>query len=667
MDIKELNLDWSEETRVQTKYGIKFLSKAEPTGEFWARWRSDKEELKKAGISVSKNRDEEWEVCYWRSLTDEEKQEIEEKIEASKASDADIEIPCPKGLEFYPFQKAAIKYAIERKHILIADSMGLGKTLESLGILNYDSSIYRVLVVCPASLRLNWKKEAEKWLIRKFNVGVVDRSFYPEGANFVIINYDVLQKHHDKLREEEWDIVILDELHYLKNNSSIRCRQVFGCRANKKKDIEAVKSIPTKKFVGLTGTPILNRPEELWTIVKAFDKEGLGRSWKGFHKRYCNAYQDRYGWNTKGASNLDELQLRLRESFMIRRLKEDVLPELPAKIRQVIELPTNGSQELVKKELEAYTKRQEKVAELKAKVELSKASDNEEEYKEAVAALKEGTMAIFSEMASLRQEVALAKVPIVIEYLKNALEQGPVVCFAHHKEVVRQIHEAFKDNSRCLVGDTKIEDRQKAVDDFQSGEYDLFIGSIKAAGVGITLTRSSHVVFAELDWTPAMINQSEDRCHRISQENSVLVQHLVLEESLDAYIAKTIVNKQNVIDQALDKGDILNVIKSEPILPFISKDKKDVSSTQTEIEKEAETITQDQITAILNGLQILASVCDGAISEDQMGFNSVDTHIGKALAVQGFLTPKQAVIGKKLVRKYRRQLSEEILEKAGIE
>jgi ribosomal protein S14 len=184
-----------------------------------------------------------------------------------------------------------------------------------------------------------------------------------------------------------------------------------------------------------------------------------------------------------------------------------------------------------------------------------------------VAALKVGASEAFNAIAKLRHDTALAKVPAVIETLKDAVEQGKVVCFAHHRDVVAAIAEAFGPVAVTLTGDTSMAARQAAVDRFQNDPTCLlFVGNIRAAGVGLTLTASSHVVFAELDWTPANVTQAEDRCHRIGQHDSVLVQHLVLEGSLDATMARMLVSKQIVLDAALDNPLAAQILSDEPII-----------------------------------------------------------------------------------------------------
>ncbi|HEX9804600.1 MAG TPA: DEAD/DEAH box helicase, partial [Candidatus Dojkabacteria bacterium] len=369
-----------------------------------------------------------------------------------------------------------------------------------------------------------------------------------------------------------------------------------------------------------------------------------------------NAYKGQYAWDLDGSSNLDILQRILRENCMVRRLKSEVLPELPEKIRRVIELPNDEKR--AEGEWNSYRKHQNHIDEIEAKMELAKADENENEYRRQVDALKSAMNFAFEAMASIRHETALYKIPAAIEFIKDALEGGPIVCFAHHKKVIEALKEAFP-NSSVLVGDTPLDKRQQAVDDFQSGKTDLFIGSIKAVGLGNTLTASSHAVFIEGDWTPSWVFQAEDRLHRIGQKNSVLIDHLVLEDSIECHIAKTMLDKQRVIELALDKGDILSFLKEEPIVP--TKRKRIIYSADEEIN-----LTEEQINNIHHAVQIVAGMCDGAIARDGSGFNAFDTSIGKSLAGRVALTKKQAKLAQGLVQKYQGQLPIELVKSCDI-
>ncbi len=571
-----------------------------------------------------------------------------ESKELSRASTSTLSIPVPEGLEYMPFQKAGIEYAVNRESVLIGDEMGLGKTIQAIGVINLDVSVQSVLVICPASLKINWQREMEKWLVRPMTIGIADSKTGMPETDVVIVNYDILKKLHDKLREKVWDVLIADECHYLKNGKAQRTKEVVGS-SNKKRG-NVVKPITAKRRMLLTGTPILNRPVELWPIVNYLDPQEWSSFWS-FTKRYCNAFQDRWGWDMTGASNLDELQEKLRATIMVRRLKKDVLKELPAKVRQIIDLPTNGSAAIIDAENQAWKRYENTIADL----EKAKAKANSEEYAEAVEKLREAYQVAFGEMSKVRHETAVAKIPHVIKYLDNALEtQSKIVFFAHHQDVIEAIKAEYGDDAVVVYGPTKMEDRQVAIDAFQNDlKIKLFIGSIKAAGVGLTLTAASHVIFAELDWTPGNITQAEDRCHRISQHDSVLVQHLVFAGSLDSHMARTLVSKQKVADAALDtKTEKSEMVRTAPVVD------KSVSEPQSKL---VIIFTNEQIEAIHTGLQNLAAMCDGAQSVDSAGFNKLDTDFGKTLAASPFLSQKQAKYGLKMVNKYRRQLPADLV------
>jgi SWI/SNF-related matrix-associated actin-dependent regulator 1 of chromatin subfamily A len=596
--------------------------------------------------------------------------------EASRATDAAVNVPAPDGLSYLPFQKAGIAFASSRPGVLIADEMGLGKTIQALGIVNGDESIRRVLVVCPASLKMNWKREAEKWLVRRFVVAIASSDSFalpaasgPVEGVVVIVNYDVLHRHEAAIRAEPWDLLIVDEAHYIKTPTARRTVQVIGTPEKKraKAGTKTVTAIPAKRRAFLTGTPIVNRPIELWPIVHALDPGSFGSFW-AYASRYSNAHNNGWGWDFSGAANLDELQDRLRSSIMVRRLKKDVLTELPAKRRQVIEIAANGNAGIVSKETAAWEAVQESLAALRAAVEMAKTSEDPAEYRAAVEALRAGEQAAFNEISRLRHDTAVAKIPMVIEHLSTIVEEGDakVVVFAHHHDVVRALAGAFPTSSVVLTGETPMIERQAAVDRFQTDPTcTVFIGSITAAGVGLTLTASSHVVFAELDWVPGNLSQAEDRCHRIGQTESVLVQHLVLEGSLDATMAKTIVRKQAVIEAALDathpEREAMVLESSEPVV----EERREAASRTTKYEavtKEAETITERAVAAVLDALRRVSGLCDMAQRLDGQGFNKIDARIGHDLASRSTLTKRQAVLGRKIVRKYRKQFPAELLD-----
>ena len=647
-----------------------------------------------------------------RSALDEHVQTVEE----SKADDSTLEIPCPDGLAYLGYQKGGIAYAMKRDATLCADEMGLGKTIQALGLVNaLPKEINSVLCVVPASLRLNWLKESLKWVVEqsRFSFHVVEKGTervktgrkvektinhrdgttttkmmdetissplgIPESANFVIVNYDLLSgrsvKNPDfqphkaesdtnsariwkpshilaQLRTRNWDLLVIDEAHYLKNPKAGRTQAVLGAKANKKKgtpEVPGLIGLANRKMC-LTGTPILNRPMEIQPIVGALAPAEFGNFFM-FARRYCDAVEGRFGWDFSGASNLEELQERLRGSVMVRRLKKDVLAELPAKRRQVICLPTNGAAKVVKAEQNAYEKHEGILDSLKAAVDFAHTSEDDDSYKAAVAELNDAVKARFHEMSAVRKAVAIAKVPAVIAHIENAFEQGlkKVVVFGHHHEVCNPIVEHFGKAAVRLTGeDTSLTKRQAVVDRFQEDpECKVFVGSIRAAGVGWTLTAASNVIFAELDWVPANMTQAEDRTHRIGQHESVLIQHLVLDGSIDARMAQMCVDKQDVADRALNADTTIHVA----IVP----------SKKAARPSKYPAATDGQRAAAHTAMKILAGVCDGAALKDGAGFNKLDTDTGKKLAACPSLTDGQVWLATNFARKYRRQLPDGVL------
>ena len=594
-----LNLNWSKGKKQSDG---RLLRTAKPTQEFWALWKVKKTAIKKAGYTISKI-DGDWLAT----------QTVDDNaaIEQSVATASEMEIPAPAGLSYLPFQKAGIAYASRRKNTLIGDEMGLGKTIQAIGTINVTNPS-TVLVVCPASLKLNWKNEMGKWLVSERAIDVVNGGGekIPENPDVVIINYDVLTKHAKALKSRTWGMVIMDEVHKIKNPKA-------------KRTVVAV-SIKAERKVLLTGTPITNRPIELQPIAGYLDPESFGNFF-AFAKKYAGAYKGHFGWDFSGSSNLDELQRRLRQSFMVRRKKADVLKDLPSKVRQVIVLPSKSYGDELSREFDALD--------------------------QAVEETTYGEVS-FERMSAVRHEMALAKVNDIVDHLADLDHQ--VVVMAHHKDVVQGIKDGLEAHGRkvvTLTGDCNQDARQEAVDTFQAGDADVFLGTIGAAGVGITLTRASHVVFAELDWVPGNMSQAEDRCHRIGQQDSVLVQHLVVDGSIDARMAEVIVDKQKILDKALDNVKILDQTIS-------------INDLAVGVE-EVERIFQNRklrpfgsktVDALRSCAMSLASRCDGAVQDDGQGYNGLDSRFGKSISAQAIWTPAIQHAAKKMLRKYREQL-----------
>ena len=478
-----------------------------------------------------------------------------ERLRKSRAVDSDLEVPCPPGLEYKPYQKAGISYALQRKDTLIGDEPGLGKTIQALGFVNkLGDAVKNVLVVGPATLSFNWKLEAEKWLLGEWLIFVPrsgDDAVPEQPADrklMVVTNYDkvVGESKLTASLARVWDVAVFDEAHALKNPKSQRSQAVLGERGLLQR---------AHRTLSLSGTPIENYPKEIWPIAAALCPAKFG-DWWAFAKRYCGLHQeqrgDRVAWVSTGGTHLAELQQRLRASFMVRRLKADVLKELPPKRRQLVVL---GDEEVdwsrhpaLRKWREVYEREYEAAL---ARVE---ASRTEAEYRVAIRQLEAVTGIAFQEMSEFRHQTALAKLPACLKYLDEVLASTTdgVVVFAHHEDVLLQLRDHFGGECVLLYGGTPMRDRGEAVRQFQVGEKRVFVGGLKAAGVGINLHRASIVIFVEIDWVPATMTQAEDRLCRIGQTKMVHVIHLVLNQSLDVNMSKRVIAKQDAIDKALD-------------------------------------------------------------------------------------------------------------------
>lgn len=567
--------------------------------------------------------------------------ENNKNIEQSFSVDINVEYPKPDNLEYLPYQKAGIHFALNKKNALIADEMGLGKTIQAIGVINSEKNINNVLVVCPASLKINWKKELQKWLTKELSIDIANSKQIPN-TNIVIINYDILYKMRPEIDKRKWDLLIVDESHMTKNSKAKRTKALIGDHKEKNKKIQATYNL------FLTGTPILNRPAELFNSLKFLDKENWNNNWE-YLQRYCDAKHNGWGWDFSGASNLEELQRKLRQTVMIRRLKKDVLKDLPPKRRQTIEIENNSVIEKLIKKQKEYLEEQG-FANLESFA--SKVFDGEVDI---------------TILSKLKHELGVAKAPFVIDFAKNILESvDKLVIFAWHKDVIDMLMEAFKGIVVKVVGGMSDEEKNNSVEEFQTNpNIKVFIGNIKAAGVGLTLTASSTVIFAELDWVPANITQAEDRCHRIGQDAEMVnVYHMVASgtDSIDLYMSQLIIDKQNIADKTLNYEHLeIKDVEKEKIKIFNTPTTIEKAKiVESEEEKDIPKFTQEEHNNILKAVKIINNKCDGAIQQDGYGFNKYDTDFGNQLANREYLTPKQLVAAKKMIKKYIRQLPEEL-------
>ena len=434
-------------------------------------------------------------------------------------------------MKLYPFQEIGVSWLKTRENALLADSMGLGKSCQAI-IASISPETERVLIVCPASLKYVWQREIRKWVGNTDIIAIVDsKKPWASFAFWTIVNYDLLlnKEIYMSLLKHEYSIGIFDEAHYLKNGDAKRTKAVLmrGGLASR-----------CKKKWYLTGTPILNRPIELYPMLKASAPEVMHpfTTYIGFAKYFCGGFYDNFGFNDRGASHIDELNSALIKSgFMLRRTKEEVLPDLPEKTFEIIPVDVDA-----KKEFEFFW----------AKDDVSKKSFGDFFNKEDPGML--------GKVAALRQYIAKEKIKHVLQHLKNLLQEKPkVVVFAHHREIVDLLCGHLGEYKPVkVVGGMTAEAKDKAEQDFQTkSEVRLFVGNIQAAGVGLTLTAADTVVFAELDWTPGNILQASDRIHRIGQKNACVIQIFVTKDSIEEYILRRLVEKKEVCERVLQSND----------------------------------------------------------------------------------------------------------------
>ena len=368
--------------------------------------------------------------------------------DAPAADAAPLELPASIADALRPYQRAGITYLLEHRRAMQADEMGLGKTLQALAACEAAGG-YPALVLAPASLLRNWGNEAGRWLPhRKVQIITKGKTAVDPAAEIVIVSYDVA-KGHDGVKSASWATVIADESHALKSGKSARG-----------KALAPVVSGAKNRWL-LSGTPLKNRPADLIEPLRMLGHlDSLG-GWKTYVTRYCNGRQGKYGWEIDGASNLGELRTHLASLGFVRRVKADVLAELPAKIRTVlpVELDSRAGRGI----RDAETALRDIIAGKTRALSDVATEDAGGRYGDVLGAL-----------ARLRRAVGVAKIEAACEWIDDALAQGekPLV-FAHHKDVLDGIENHLREADVGFVrldGSTPTQQRQDLVDRFQSSE-----------------------------------------------------------------------------------------------------------------------------------------------------------------------------------------------------
>jgi SWI/SNF-related matrix-associated actin-dependent regulator 1 of chromatin subfamily A len=424
-------------------------------------------------------------------------------------------------LKLRDYQKEAALFLVRKKKAYLSLDCGLGKTATAI----MASQLFDpILVVCPSIATMVWEKELQMWLKKDLKIQVIKKGKdeLDPTANIFIMSFAMCVKKERELRKLKITTTIVDEAHYLKSMDAKRTKAV--CRLLMK----------SERAYALTGTPMPNRPVELYPVMKALGATDM--DYKTFTKRYCAAWQPPWmkkelkngtvirGWDVTGKSNLRELGQLLGES-MFRRTKEQVAPELPPKTFQVLSLGLSVDKREREFNLEAI------------------------EY--------EGSPVAFTGLSEILHMQGLAKVPKTVEYVKEQIEYGnakKIIVFAHHKEVIEQYKEKLRKlNPVVITGATSKVRRQEAVNSFQCNpDTKVIILQIQAGSTAITLTEADLVLFAESCWRPVDIHQASDRAHRIGQEKPVLVQFMTVAGSIDEYVLKKVLQKLKVINKVVD-------------------------------------------------------------------------------------------------------------------
>lgn len=431
----------------------------------------------------------------------------------------------PDGL--YPFQQDGVKYIISTGgRCIIADAMGLGKTIESLAYVRMFGG--KLLIVSPANVLFKWRDEFLKWVPGRTCAVVLTGSEPLPDTDAVIMSYAIMTSRYAELTKLPFDVGIWDEAHYLKNPKAQRTRVA-----------KAIINAGLPKVLFLSGTPFMNEPTELFSLLNMLDPIGFKSYWQ-YAKAYCGAQQVEGVWVVPKhtVTNVDELTKRL-ERYMIRRTKRDVLKDLPELSRSYmpVEIDNMAEYNRARKDISAWLEKNGKTAKNKAHV--------------------------LTRLNVLRQIIGEGKISASIELAENILESGEqVVLFAHHKNVVTTLRTRLSKHGVLVIdGDTKAEDRNKNSNLFlmKDSRYRVMIISV-AGAEGIDLYSASDIIFVEREWTPAKEEQAESRLHRIGQKSSVTAHYIVAAGTYDEKINRLVQEKREVFGQVIKQDDVLEML-----------------------------------------------------------------------------------------------------------
>lgn len=458
-------------------------------------------------------------------------------------TDTDFQV---KGLkkEMYPFQRVGTEFlTVSGGRAIVADSPGLGKTIQAIAYAKH-MGYKRVLVVCPASVKFAWKLEIEKWT--RMSSVVIDSktkiSDIDPDIHFWLINYDILKKMHNQLIKIRFDCLIGDECQMIKSGAAARTKAFRMISRN-------ISSI-----ILLSGTPLLSRPSELFSLLNILDP----KTWNNFYefaRRYCGAKQTRYGLDVSGATNKEELHARIKRYF-IRRDKTEVLKELPPK--NFISVPVELEKE--------YAKKYETAANDLALYLRTYAGKQPPDIARALNAEK------LTQLNVLRQLNAMGKLGTAIELIESIVDAGEkVLVFSSFNEPLEVLKAHFEQKAVILTGKTPVDERQGIVEAFQNDKnIQVFLGGYKSAGTGITLTAAQNFIGIDFPWNPADLQQSIDRLHRPGQiANTVNIYQLSAIGTIDDDMKDILDHKQGIFDQIIDGKIAMKV--SENVMDTVIK------------------------------------------------------------------------------------------------
>ena len=441
-----------------------------------------------------------------------------------------------RGWKAFKHQEEGIEFLLKNLKCILADDMGLGKTYQSI-VAALECNAERVLVVCPASLKINWMREIQNFCD---DVSIIKGKHW-DPSRFTIINYDILKNFHTieerGKKYEEWelrreivefnpDLIILDEAHFIKNHKSIRGKIL--------KDLS--KRFSPERIWLLTGTPIANRPMDYYNLLSIIDSP-VARNWVHYARTYCEGMRfkkgGRYIWVTKGASNLQELNDKTKRTIL-RRKKEDEL-DLPDKLITPVYLELQNV-DGYKNVWEEYLKQR--------KIDGKKGNPARD----------------LVEMTLLRTFIAMETLPYTIEKTEEAIELNKkTIIFCNFNDEMDELIRYFGEKCVCIRGGMSDKQKQHAVDRFQEDEKCMvFVGQIKAAGVGLTLTAAEIVIMNSLDWVPGNHEQAEDRAYRIGQNKTVNIYYMLIDDTIDTLVWEILNDKKKVIGAIMGEDDIIN-------------------------------------------------------------------------------------------------------------